>query len=545
MRAIETGPLEAARKTRPNAEYKEYSAATEKYAREQYYDVLNKIATYYNGYFEHSMNGNTLLRFCFNLSNELRMRNPSVKSIKALNSEVQKIVEKLKAFYHEEQHRMWLEVTLDIEHSILTRFPKQDKKAQFWKQSSPVQKLQHTIASSKNLKTIQLALTRFSNGMHTEGKTIPLDVEQQTLKIGKKIGDAKQYEHTLAAIIAEVEFVQVKIQAEAKREDEINTKYAKVSNTVATYISTYKKLNEDVVTRYHQKEDYDEVIITIPPTADTDMQRAKVKVAGSRYQGQIDNKITFSRDFFSANKLNTIVEDMRQQVNLQSRLVASQREPVEIKVPFSRRVLFAKLRKTITNSWQYLKNIFKPIARKRSAIAAFGFAALLGLGLAGRHTENYHEQAPLPTPVSLTPITPIHTVVPDQQQQTPQISETPAPTTVSNQFIVRQSTSEGSRYSLASHNHNTNETLQRLVSSMGFNSVQTKVISTRLDNQLLAARAIQAPHTHTHAHQTVTLEQDATGTQIRLSVQDASGHSLYQTGWFAKEIGFRNFTARR
>ncbi len=545
MGAIEAGPFAAVRKTQPGIEHKEYSAATEKYVREQYRDVLYKVATYYSGYFERSQNGKLILRQCVNLSNDIQVGNPSVRSINKLTQEVQKIVDKIKAFCLEENHRIRLEVSLDVKHTILARFPEYGKAAKFWQQSSPVQKLQHTIDSTEDIKVIQQKLSVFSSDMQIQGRVIPLDVEPQILKIGKDITKATQYEHALAAILAEIEFVPVKIEIEVKREDGVNKEHAKVSTAVATYVESYKKPNEDIATRYHEKEDYDEIIITIPPTADTDMQRAKIRVAGIRYKEAIDNKTTFNRNSFSASRLNTIVEDLRQQANLQAQFSAPERDTMEIKTPFSRRVFFAKLRRQVSNGWNYLKNIFKPVVRRRSAIAAFGLAALLGLGLAGRHTTVHHEQEPLPTPVSLTPATPVHTALPNQQQETPQVRETPAPTTVSNHLVVHQSTSEGSRYSLASHNHNTNETLQRLVSSMGFNSVQTKVISTRLDNQLMAARGIQAPHTHTHANQTVTLEQDNTGSQIRLSVQDASGHSLYQTGWFAKEIGFRNFTARR
>ena len=45
MGAIEAGLFEAVRKTQSNPEHKEYSAATEKYAREQYRDVLHEVAT--------------------------------------------------------------------------------------------------------------------------------------------------------------------------------------------------------------------------------------------------------------------------------------------------------------------------------------------------------------------------------------------------------------------------------------------------------------------------------------------------------------------
>ena len=545
MGAIEAGPFEAVKNTQQKTEPKEYSAATEQYARGQYRDVLNKIATYYKGYFEHSRNGLLILRSCLDLSNDIELGTTSVKSISKLSQEVQKIVDQIKAFCTEENHRIWLEIVLEVERTILAKFPEHGKKAQFWQNSTPLQKLQHTIESTKDIKVIQQALTVFSNRMHAQGRVVPLDIESQIGEIGKVITSATQYKHALVSILAEVEFVPVKIQAKVKREDEINAKIARVSNAVASYISTYKKANEDVATRYHAQEDFDEIIITIPPTSDTEMQRAKIRVAGPRYKTQIDNRTTFSKVAFSASKLNTIVEDLRQQADLQARLAASRRDTVEIKIPFSRRVFLAKLRKTVTNGWNYLKNIFKPVAKRRSAIAAFGLAALLGLGLAGRHTENQHEQAPSPTPVSLTPTTPVHTALPNQLQEPPQVRETRVQTTVSNQLVIHQSTSAGSRYSLASHNHNTNETLQRLVGSMGFNSVQTKVIATRLDTQLIAARGIQAPHTHTHANQTVTLEHDTSGSQIRLSVQDASGHSLYQTGWFAKEIGFRNFTPRR
>ncbi len=190
--------------------------------------------------------------------------------------------------------------------------------------------------------------------------------------------------------------------------------------------------------------------------------------------------------------------------------------------------------KNIGDKWNELKNQFSLANLRHNRFVAAGFA--LFLGLAAHSGKADHKVAHVDNPAPITIVTATHIV-----------EETPAPVVTNiaeNQTVVtRASTSEGSRYSVDSHNHNTDETLQRMVKAMGFNSVQTKVIATRLDTQLRAARNIQAPDIHTQVNQNVVMEE--LNGQVRLSVQDAAGHPLYGTSWFAREIGFRNFQPRR
>lgn len=109
------------------------------------------------------------------------------------------------------------------------------------------------------------------------------------------------------------------------------------------------------------------------------------------------------------------------------------------------------------------------------------------------------------------------------------------------------SVSHGSRYASTSLQHNTDETLQRIVSTLGYNSVQTKVIATRLDQQLLTARNMIGPHLHTQkTDNVVVLSQMSNGhEQIQIQVTDPSGHIRYQTDWFDREVGFRHFVPSR
>lgn len=190
--------------------------------------------------------------------------------------------------------------------------------------------------------------------------------------------------------------------------------------------------------------------------------------------------------------------------------------------------------------WRWVNSQFSLARLRKSPVFMMGFALFLGLAHSGKANE---QTAPTNTSA---PITTVASPVTLTIQSQPSTVDTPAPTvtnSIDHQTVTRRtSTSEGSRYSIGSHNHNTDETLQRMVKAMGFNSVQIRVIATRLDGQLRAARDIQAPGTHTHANQNVVMEE--LNGQIKLSVQDASGSTLYQTGWFAREIGFRNFQPR-
>lgn len=120
-------------------------------------------------------------------------------------------------------------------------------------------------------------------------------------------------------------------------------------------------------------------------------------------------------------------------------------------------------------------------------------------------------------------------------------------TTPEGVVLGSASVSHGSRYASTSLQHNTDETLQRIVGTLGYNSVQTKVIATRLDQQLLTARTIVGPHLHTQKTDTVVLRSQISNghEQIQVQVTDPSGHIRYQTNWFDREVGFRHFVPSR
>lgn len=120
-------------------------------------------------------------------------------------------------------------------------------------------------------------------------------------------------------------------------------------------------------------------------------------------------------------------------------------------------------------------------------------------------------------------------------------------TTPEGVVLGSASVSHGSRYASTSLQHNTDETLQRIVGTLGYNSVQTKVIATRLDQQLLTARNMIGPHLHTQKTDTVVLRSQMSNghEQIQVQVTDPSGHIRYQTDWFDREVGFRHFVPSR
>lgn len=120
-------------------------------------------------------------------------------------------------------------------------------------------------------------------------------------------------------------------------------------------------------------------------------------------------------------------------------------------------------------------------------------------------------------------------------------------TTPEGVVLGSASVSNGSRYASTSLQHNTDETLQRIIGTLGYNSVQTKVIATRLDQQLLTARSMIGPHLHTQkTDNVIVLSHMSNGhEQIQVQVTDPSGHIRYQTDWFDREVGFRHFVPSR
>ncbi|MBP7057631.1 hypothetical protein KBB08_04060 [Candidatus Gracilibacteria bacterium] len=149
-------------------------------------------------------------------------------------------------------------------------------------------------------------------------------------------------------------------------------------------------------------------------------------------------------------------------------------------------------------------------------------------------------------PTLPAPTTAPETMVNLAPEVTPSTTATLA-TTPEGVVLGSASVSHGSRYASTSLQHNTDETLQRIIGTLGYNSVQTKVIATRLDQQLLTARNLVGPHLHTQKTDNVVVRSQMSNghEQIQVQVTDPSGHIRYQTDWFDREVGFRNFIPAR
>lgn len=251
----------------------------------------------------------------------------------------------------------------------------------------------------------------------------------------------------------------------------------------------------------------------------------------------IDSRNSFSQHAFSRMTLLAIFADMQATME-QETVVDRIEQPTEpVIIPTTPKLTFLQ---KVQNTWSQFKGMFSINRLRRSPVFAVGFALFLGLAHSGK-TDHKTTQTTEPAPITTVTNTITNSV---DEEPTPVATPDPTVTNTETQATVTQaSTSINSRYSIDSHQHNTDETLQRMIKGMGFNSVQTKVIATRLDNQLQAARDLQAPGIRTQVNQNVVMEE--LNGQIRLSVQDASGHTLYGTSWFAREIGFRNFQPRK
>lgn len=259
-------------------------------------------------------------------------------------------------------------------------------------------------------------------------------------------------------------------------------------------------------------------------------------------ENPIDNRTTFTQIVFSRMTLLAVFQDLWITIRQEAEVSTAEQAvaPLFIATTKPEPAFFEKAR----NAWTQFKDMFSINRLRRSPVFAVGFALFLGLTHSGKAN---HQTTTTADPAPITTVAPTTT---DRTNESPTLSDTPAPaptiadtTPQTGSTITHASTSAGSRYSADSHNHNTDETLQRIIKGMGFNSVQTKVIATRLDHQLQSARNLQAPSIHTQANQNVVMEE--LNGQVRLSVQDASGHTLYGTNWFAREIGFRNFQPRK
>ncbi len=536
---------------------KPYSSNVQASAYTAYRFLFQKLHAEYAYLFAYSASGRRIPDIAEHWSKAMKERNVAASSLDQVFPVAEMVKTDINQYILDTNKSLARNLVTAIQAEIIPGFSDSRQKVSAIFKPTPAQKLFVSLSKCETIQSIsavwsefKLSLNRYPESASRFRIPLPPGYQSPTLKdkiteIDILLINAITPLESLAQIVAVInEIPRLMDKHDAlEAEAEENAFYSHTVETNLFHARSQLIEGEHLEVEKSKELGYWKVTASIT-LDDQSTTTREIKIVDGSFKGVIDNKNVFFQKMFSNVTIATLFQDMRK-LEATKVIIAEEQKDDAIKPVKKDWTSLSFWEQAVSNGWNTITSFFKPKSRRAGLVAA-GFAIFLG-ALAGKQPVQHHQtHRPTTTVATPPPVSHIHNQVDiDHDAPNTVVAETPAPVTHSNSLVVTQSTSEGSRYSLASHNHNTNETLQRLVSSMGFNSVQTKVISTRLDNQLMAARGIQAPHTHTHANQTVTLEQDSSGSQIRLSVQDASGHSLYQTGWFAKEIGFRNFTARR
>lgn len=539
-----------------------YSESGQISGKKAYYVFLKQTIESYTNLFNGTHNGRAILEEIVLLKNLIDFGDSHADSLTKVFLRIEAIKSKIEEYIKERTTDTPKEVALAIELEIVGGFPgaKTDSEIPFL--ASPPKKLYQRLSKIKTIDELVEVWSNFKRDICSplnadqvnRFKLAPNSHRQIILQekideidalIERTVGTTRGLEALVATISSVPELID-KDDAIMHQKDDQEKSVASIRTAVELYCWYDLQEHEDIKPTYLANNN-----ITLQLGYTTSLGKRierTIIIVAPHNEDLIDNRTTFNQVGFSRFTILQIFVDLKA-AEVQEQVVVDTDKPhteldtstalaiASTKVVPKKSSFFQKLQ----SSWRWFSNQFSFARLRRSPAFMMGFALFLGLAHSGKdHNKIITSNNAAPITTVAVPVT--HTV-----QEQPTTVDTPAPVvtnTIANQIrVTRASTSDGSRYSLASHNHNTDETLQRMVKDMGFNSVQTRVIATRLDHQLRAARDIQAPGTHTQAHQDVVMEE--LNGQIRLSVQNANGRTLYRTGWFDRELGFRNFQPRR
>ncbi len=522
-------------------------------ARQFYRAFVETLGTRYQHLFPADTNlGRTILTEIVLVKELIDFGDDTVKPFDQLFLRIENLKPQIVSYIQERT----IQVINLLQTEIISCFPGANKEPVVEFLASPPQKLFCKLRVAKSMNNIQEAWDEFKravnspNNDYLQKKFRSQFQAEQAYSLGDKIneidsvlGNAQIHITGLANIVKVIDTIPEKIDghdAMIHQESAQHQSRSSTKDVIETYCRRDLVEGQDIQAIYETNNNVT-LVLGVTDAHTGNRTERKLKLIAPHNEDAIDNRINFYQIGFSRITILAVYADIKA-TQLQEQVINTTEQVTSPSI--STTFITPSLGDRIRNGWKQFTNLFSINALRRSPLFAVGLALFLGLAHSGKaNHQNTHtaDQTPITTAA--------HTATDNTDDQLTQI-DTPAPApTIANTIpqtestITHASTSTGSRYSADSHNHNTDETLQRMIKGMGFNSVQTKVIATRLDHQLQAARNLQAPGIHTQANQDVVMEE--LNGQVRLSVQDAGGTTLYRTNWFAREIGFRNFQPRK
>lgn len=535
-----------------------------------YSDFIRRLTTNYRHLFQADLRGRTILAEAESLNMLIVTDNPTVATLDKLFAAIELIKGEILSYI--KQLKAVDNIKLAIQSEVVSGFKNATQPGQFAFLQSAPKKLYQAISRANTPEEVSAAWLSFKQEITAPENTLlaksfrispagftHIALDQKLAEIDAMFKDHDRRVEGSEALLQLTEIIDA-IAAKIECHD---ATMHQIDEQKKAHASTHETLRQYTAHKIcpHQRitvtdESSRDVLLTLEHTTASGRTLVKqIRIVAPHNEHPINNQDSFSQHLFSQITLFKIFADMQAQDEHESAInngtttaganvmpSSSTSDQItalpDIKMP--RSSWLHTISNYIGDSWRKLTAPFSIVRLRHNPLVAAGFVLFLGLvGHSGKVPNKVaSENTPVPVTTLAVPVAPTLSAIPMHIDSVPTTADS-----IPNQTVTRRaSTSEGSRYGIGSHNHNTDETLQRMVKAMGFNSVQTKVIATRLDGLLRAARDIQAPGTHTQANQNVMMEE--LNGQVRLSVQNANGGTLYQTGWFAREIGFRNFQPR-